>query len=79
MHYYDVTRETFAVLKIKQNTNNFDLIHPGSHISPILSRNKNDVLICFKGLSDWIPKFIDEKMDLEALMLLNESDLGKPD
>ena len=27
-------------------------------------------------MKDWIPKFVDEKMDLEALMLLTESDLG---
>ena len=28
------------------------------------------------GLHDWTPKFVREKIDLEALMLLNENDLG---
>ena len=29
------------------------------------------------GLSDWSPKFVKEKIDLEALMLLSESDLSE--
>ena len=28
------------------------------------------------GLHDWTPKFVREKIDLEALMLLSENDLG---
>jgi len=28
------------------------------------------------GLSDWIPSFLKERIDLDALMLLTESDLG---
>ena len=28
------------------------------------------------GLHDWTPKFVREKIDLEALMLLSDNDLG---
>ena len=30
----------------------------------------------YLGLSDWIPSFLKERIDLDALMLLTESDLG---
>jgi len=39
--------------------------------------NAMSMFLAAIGLHDWAPKFIRERIDLEALMLLSENDLGE--